>query len=190
MIKSILILAVMLSSFAHGDIQIKNLKATPSGLSAGSIKLYKPKEIMITFFLKNNTDYTQIYNKYCTISFTAKSNKIILPIHDAGSDASRLMESKDLMIIKPREEAKLKLFVAFALNNKSEKKIILVRSNESGEIFASDPIKTPASIELTFMYKNDLKNERIEKLIPYIHNVNYRIIQNFQSPTVMVKIIK
>lgn len=177
------------SATLYGEISIKKCKNDPENVSVKSIKELPlhVKQFKVDFVIKNDTKSIQIYNKYCTTHLMIKTKGGINPLKGAGSNGYMLIKPNDIIVLNPKCEAKIQIIFAFYLNNKNQ--ILLLRSNESGFSYASDPIPSLNKIELVTKYKNDITSQEIEKLRPSLRSTQYKIIRKLTFPAIKIHLV-
>ena len=180
-----LLFLLILPLAAHADepVAAPAMTATatvqPKRVVLSDLKPNKPVEITVTYVITNHTAGTQVVNRFCTLrpSISGDDSQLI-PLHDEGTDASRSVDASDILIIEPGKQETLLFRVAV---EKTDKGIIIVRNDESGEWSVGAWINTPKFLNIGAIYVDPLGNAQIEKLRPKLKGTKYSV-PDFKLP--------
>jgi len=156
-----LILPIKLFSAENSAAAVKDVIIIQSPFTYCSLKKTR-SDAKIYYKVLNYSDKQIIINKYCTIELSAISGNYIYEFKDNGTDAFKKISASDIVVLKQGEEMDLTISVAVL---KEKEFVTLIRSDESGNYWITDPIKTTSSIELKSQYKNTLDKSSIGKIL-------------------------
>lgn len=143
-----------------------------------------PAEIAYTF--ENRTPAPMVLSRYKTIVLQARINGRNLRVFPAGADHTLKIDASDLIVIPPGKTSVINF--KFQLFRDGNGGIRLTQFVGGGHEWSSEPITTPATLELRGLYRCELDVSEVERLVPNLKGMRFELPTRLTLPAVNVTI--